>query len=255
MPKTLKHIFFIFSIAGMFSSALWATNTVTVDPSPVQQTPVKEDTSYKDPKQFDDDFKERYSDSDYAYDSEATEKNWIARIIDWIETTVQDWFNLDTQEQASDVVKDIINIFYVLIVILVVFFIARALMDGEGRWVFGKQSNRRMINYEDVETDIHVTDFDQLIEESITKTDYRLAIRYQYLNMLKQLSAAEIIAFDPEKTNFDYTYEITDDAVREQFQYTSYLYDYVWYGEFDIDKSQYEQAKESFRVLLKNVAA
>ncbi|MCH2196383.1 hypothetical protein [Kordia sp.] len=128
-------------------------------------------------------------------------------------------------------------------------------MNGEGRWVFGKQSTRRKINFEDVDTDILITDFDTLIAEAAQKGDYRLAIRYQYLNMLKKFNIAQVIVFDPEKTNLDYTYEITNDGLREQFQYTSYLYNYAWYGEFDINEAQYEKAQESFQVLLKNVAA
>ena len=148
-----------------------------------------------------------------------------------------------------------VNIFYVIVIILVVFFIVRAMMNGEGRWVFGRRSDRRIVRYEDIDTDIHETDFNQLLRDAEAEKDFRMAIRFQYLNMLKQLSSAEIIDFDPEKTNLDYTYEIKDEGVREQFQYTSYLYNYVWYGDFEINEAQYEKARESFTILLKNVAA
>ncbi|WP_298518483.1 DUF4129 domain-containing protein [uncultured Kordia sp.] len=255
MSKFLKHIFFTFLIVGICTNPLRAEVRTSVNETTVQQTPLKEDFSYISPKKYDDDFKERYQTDDYIYDGEKRSKSWLSSLVDWLEETMQDWFNLDTREEASAIVKNLTNAFYIIIIVLVVFFIVRTLMNGEGRWVFGKQSIRHKINFEDVTTDILITDFKKLIEAAMAKGNYRLAIRYQYLNMLKKLNAAEVIAFDPEKTNLDYTYEIKDEAVREQFQYTSYLYNYVWYGEFDIDEAQYQKAQESFHVLLKNVAA
>lgn len=255
MPKLLQHIIFSVFLAGMCSSSLLAGNLAAAETTRIQQTPVKEDQSYIQPKKYDDDFKERYEGSEYEYNTAEVEDGWLTRFIDWVEATVQDWFDFGTRKEASDFVENAVNIFYVIVIILVVFFIVKTMMNGEGRWVFGKRSDRRIVRYEDVDTDIHVTDFNELIKEATTKGDFRLAIRYQYLNMLKRLSAGEIIAFDPEKTNLDYTYEIQNEALREQFQYTSYLYNYIWYGEFEINQAQYEKAQESFDVLLKNVAA
>ena len=255
MSKLFRNIFFTFLIVGFFSSPLRAETLISFDETVVQQTPVKEDRAYISPKKYDEDFKERYATDEYQYEGEKASETWYSRLVNWLEETLQEWFNLETREQASDLVKDLTNLFYVIIIILVVFFIVRTLMNGEGRWVFGKQSIRRKINFEDVDTDILITDFDTLIAEAAQKGDYRLAIRYQYLNMLKKLNIAQVIVFDPEKTNLDYTYEITNDGLREQFQYTSYLYNYAWYGEFDINEAQYEKAQESFQVLLKNVAA
>ncbi|MEM6721799.1 MAG: DUF4129 domain-containing protein [Bacteroidota bacterium] len=251
MQKYLPYIFYIFLLSGMYASPLLAGNEV----ADIQQTPVKEDRSYIQPKKYDNDFKERYQSEAYEYSTEKVEDGWLSRVIDWIEETVQDWFDFGTRKEASDFVEDAVNIFYVIVIILVVFFIVKSMMNGEGRWVFGKRSDRRIVRYEDVDRNIHETNFTELINEALTKSDFRLAVRFQYLNMLKQLSAAEIIAFDPEKTNLDYTYEIQDESLREQFQYTSYLYNYVWYGEFDIDEAQYEKAQESFNILLKDVAA
>jgi hypothetical protein len=240
-------------IQAFFSISL-AGNVATVSSIDTPQTPVREDRANVTPKTFEDDFKERYDGSEYVYEEEASD-GWFTRLVDWIERKIQEWFDFETRQQASDLVDTIKNIFYVIVIILVVFFIVRAIMNGEGRWVFGKRSDRRIVHYEDVETDIHTTDFNTLIAQAVENTDFRLAIRYQYLNMLKKLSEAEVISYDPEKTNFEYTYEIKNPATREQFQYTSYLYNYVWYGEFDIDKAQYDQAKSSFNVLLKNTAA
>lgn len=244
MPKQLKHILLSVLLLG----------TMLATASMMRQLPVQEDISDVQPRTFEDDFKDAYDSSDYIYEVEKTD-GWFTRLVDWLEKQIENLFNLDSRKKAGEYLEVIKLIFYVLIIIAVVYFIVRAIMNGEGRWVFGKRSDKKLIEHEDVETNIHIVDFDALISEATISNDYRLAIRYQYLNMLKKMSNHEIISYDPEKTNLDYTYEIKNDKLREQFQYASYLYNYIWYGEFVIDKTQYNNASDSFNVLLKNIAA
>ncbi len=245
MPKQLKYILLSFLLLGI----MLATAT-----SMRQTLPIQEDTTNVQPRTFEDDFKDNYSSSEYAYETEKTD-GWFTRLVDWIERKIDELFDLGSRKKAGEYLETIKLIFYGLIIIAVVYFIVRAVMNGEGRWVFGKRSDKKLIEHEDVETNIHIVDFDALISEATINNDYRLAVRYQYLNMLKKMSNHEIISYDPEKTNLDYTYEIKNDTLREQFQYASYLYNYIWYGEFIIDKAQYNNASDSFNVLLKNIAA
>lgn len=244
MPKQLKHILLSVLLLG----------TMLATASMMRQLPVQEDLSDVQPRTFEDDFKDAYDSSDYVYEVEKTD-GWFTRLVDWLEKQIESLFNLDSRKKAGEYLEVIKLIFYGLIIVAVVYFIVRAIMNGEGRWVFGKRSDKKLIEHEDVETNIHIVDFDALISEATISNDYRLAIRYQYLNMLKKMSNHEIISYDPEKTNLDYTYEIKNDRLREQFQYASYLYNYIWYGEFIIDKTQYDNASDSFNVLLKNIAA
>ncbi|WP_430412589.1 DUF4129 domain-containing protein [Kordia sp.] len=245
MPKQLTYIFVSFFFLGtMFATASTAMQTL----------PLQEDATDVQPRTFEDDFKDAYDSNDYVYEIEKSE-GWFTRFVDWLERKINDLFNLGSRKKAAKYLNVVKLVFYGLIIIAVVYFIVRAIMNGEGRWVFGKRSDKKLVQYEDVETNIHIVDFDALIREATLNNDYRLAVRYQYLNMLKKMSNYEIISYDPEKTNLEYTYEIKNDSLREQFQYASYLYNYIWYGEFIIDKSQYDKASNSFNVLLKNIAA
>ena len=87
---------------------------------------------------------------------------------------------------------------------------------------------------------------EKLIKQANANGEYRLTVRYYYLWMLKQFSDKEIIRWDIEKTNSDYQYEIKDATLKEEFNYLSYLYDYCWYGEFDINKEQIQQIEKAF---------
>jgi len=141
----------------------------------------------------------------------------------------------------------------VLLFILVIYFIFRAVVNKEGNWVFGKSSDKNIIPVTDIEANIHATNFKKLIAEAEDNSNYRLAVRYYYLWLLKKLSVAEIIHYDVEKTNNDYQNEIKILEVKKEFAYTSYLYNYIWYGEFDVNNEQFRKAKRAFDSFLKSI--
>ena len=128
-------------------------------------------------------------------------------------------------------------------------------MNDEGKWVFGKSSDKNIIPVTDVENNIHVADFKQLITEAEKDNNYRLAIRYYYLWLLKGLTSAELIEYDVEKTNSDYFNEIASKSIKDEFSYTSYLYNYIWYGEFDVNEQQFNKAKMAFVKFLNLIKA
>ena len=104
------------------------------------------------------------------------------------------------------------------------------------------------------ETHIQEIDLANYINEAIASGNYRSAIRYLYLNSLKKLSASGKIDWDFQKTNGDYYREIEDVALKAQFQKVSYLYDYIWYGEFAIDEHAFAKAQLEFDSLNKKAA-
>ena len=72
-----------------------------------------------------------------------------------------------------------------------------------------------------------------------------------YLWLLKDLKESELIVWLPEKTNADYLSELKQEALRKQFSYLSYLYNYIWYGEFSITDEDYLSAKKAFLIYLR----
>ena len=62
-----------------------------------------------------------------------------------------------------------------------------------------------------------------------------------------------IINFLPEKTNSDYYNEIQSEKIKFDFKYVSYLYNYIWYGEFELDTDTFDKAKESFIKMIQSI--
>ncbi len=201
------------------------------------------------------DLKETYNDDDFIYERTVENSGWWTRFKQWLSDKFRSLFNIKNAGQASRMTDLAIKIGGVILFVLVIYFIFRAIVNKEGAWVFGKSSDKSIIPVTDIEANIHATNFKNLIAEAEENSNYRLAVRYYYLWLLKKLSTAEIIHYDVEKTNNDYRNEIETPKVKKEFAYTSYLYNYIWYGEFDVNDEQFSKAKRAFEVFLKSIKA
>ncbi len=204
------------------------------------------------PRYFDD-LQDKYSGEDFIYERTVENSGWWTRFKQWLNDLFRDLFNLKNEGQAANATNIAIKIGGVILFLLVIYFIFKAVINKEGSWVFGKSSDKNMIPVTEIESNIHAANFKDLIDKAENDNNYRLAIRYYYLWLLKQLSAGAIIDYDVEKTNSDYKNEITSKAIKEEFSYTSYLYNYIWYGEFDVNQDQFNKAKHAFVQFLNSI--
>ena len=138
---------------------------------------------------------------------------------------------------------------------IIIFIILKIFLGTETNfWNFKKSKNKvaKKLIYED--EDIHETDIDGLLLSAIQNKEYRLAIRYYYLSVLKILSDKKLIDYHKDKTNSEYLLEIENSQTRTDFSYLSYVYSYVWYGDFPIDETNFKLAEnkyQSFKKALK----
>jgi hypothetical protein len=251
---TWLHIVILCIGLSIYSEASAAINFNTSKLVLVETDSLKIDTSSIPKRQFDN-LKEQYIGEDYIYERTIESSGWWTRFKQWLNDWFKDLFNIKSQGQSSKITDIAIKVAGVIIFILVIYFIFKAVMNDEGSWVFGKSSDKNIIPVTDIEANIQSTDFKKLIASAESENNYRLAIRYYYLWLLKGLTNSEIIAYDVEKTNSDYQNEISSIDLKNKFSYTSYLYNYIWYGEFDVDETQFKKAKNAFINFLKEIKA
>ncbi len=212
--------------------------------------------------EFPNDFKEKYQGDEFVYEYEFENnstslweriKAWLSRVFEWLVRFFKELFGFDSPVSARNFTEYFIKTIYFIAFIAIIYLIAKTLLKKEGNWVFGRSTDSLDITTESLEVDILATDFDYLIEKAMQVSDYRLATRYYYLKTLKKLTHKGIIDWDPEKTNYDYYQEIKEEGVQKQFQYISYLYNYSWYGEFELDTTAYGEVKAAFHSLFKAI--
>jgi hypothetical protein len=211
------------------------------------------DTASFEARTFDKKFKSKYTDDDFTYEFKSKEKNAWDRFKEWLAGIFKDLFSFSNKESSLNFVDFLLKAIAAVIVIVVIYLIVKAILNKEGQWIFGRNSDKKLISYDDVEKNIQNIDFEKLIQNTIQAGEKRLTIRYYYLWLLKKMSAKEIIVWDIEKTNSDYLYEIKNLKLKDDFAYSSYLYNYIWYGEFELDDATFEKAKITFDNTIKSI--
>jgi len=89
-------------------------------------------------------------------------------------------------------------------------------------------------------------DYDKLISTAVAEKNYRLAVRYQYLKILRKLHSEGLIKFKPYKTNYQYVNEIKDESIRNDFAGAAKIYEFIWYGRRNIDNDIYNQLQNEY---------
>ena len=197
-------------------------------------------------------FREKYrEDQDFNYNQEEGSKTFLARLLEKIGRLLKKLFGLSSYGKANNVTLWAVKILSGLVVLVAIYFIIRLLMNHKGRWFFQKKNESIPIDINNVEQLIRSADFEQLISETEKQGNTRQSIRLYYLWLLKDLKEKELIVWLPEKTNADYLAELKKESLRKQFSYLSYLYNYIWYGEFSITDEDYVVARKAFLIYLR----
>jgi len=102
-------------------------------------------------------------------------------------------------------------------------------------------------NFTDLTEDLNTVNFEQKITDALKTEDYRLAVRWHYLKILFLLDKRQLIVFAPFKTNIDYTYELKNDTYKITYKKLSRIYEYIWYGQFDVNETGYSDDANEFK--------
>lgn len=210
-------------------------------------------TSAVEVRHFGSDFKAKYKDPSFVYEFKTPEKNAWDRFKEAIADFFNDLFGFADNNISAKTIEIILKSLAGLIILFVIYLIVKAIMNKEGKWIFGRNSDKKIIDYSEVEQNIHSVNFEKLIKEALERGEKRIVIRYYYLWLLKKMSDKNIIEWDIEKTNSDYSYEIQNEKLKTDFNYLSYLYNYIWYGEFEVTEDIFDKTRKSFETTFQSL--
>ncbi|MBO6524995.1 MAG: hypothetical protein JJ971_14270 [Balneolaceae bacterium] len=89
----------------------------------------------------------------------------------------------------------------------------------------------------------------EMLEKALSNSDFHAATRYLYLITLKMLNEHNLISFSIEKTNFDYERELASHPSSPLFTKLTSYYEFVEYGDFEIDKRGFSKVQTLFNSL------
>lgn len=135
---------------------------------------------------------------------------------------------------------------YALIAAVVIYIIYYILTNSEFSY-FKKGKPAEEIpsgTYEDVYT---YNEWDKALQDAIAQGNYRLAVRILYLQSLQKLHLAQHIAYQQEKTNWDYVNQLQNTSLQPSFIQLTKYFDYIWYGHFSINEARFRELQEQFK--------
>lgn len=213
--------------------------------SVLAKNPVSDNEVY--PKTFKENLPSRYKGPEFDYMTVQPRESFWDRLMRKIDRLIQSIFGETDFGSSTQTTWLIVRLFAILIIGFLLYFIVKYFLAKEGSWFFGKKNNKTNIGEEELHENIHEINFSESIAGFEASGDYRSAVRYQFLMVLKKLSDKKLISWNPEKTNKDYIAELKVPQLKQQLSHLAYIFEYVWYGEFEVNEQSYLNFKKEFQ--------
>lgn len=159
-----------------------------------------------------------------------------------------------TESTSTTTSVDIGGILQVLlwgiIIAALLFVLYRVFLSDKGLFTSPTKNKSIEIEEEQLTDDAYL---DHQLKQAAQEQNYRLAIRYLYLQTLNRLSQRNWLHLSPDKTNYQYVRELAKPQLRNGFSRITLHYEYAWYGDFDIDAMLYQQVKNDFDLFNQSV--
>jgi hypothetical protein len=195
------------------------------------------------------------TDDKFNYEIEKVDNSWWEGIKNWFYNILRRFFEwLFGVDAAPSYIAAFLKYVPYLLLGLLLYLLIRFFIKANTKNILFSKSNENTVLLSEEERIMKTEDIQSLIKKALEEKNYRLAIRYYYLYLLKLLTERELITWELQKTNDDYIQELSQSKLRPLFKKVTLLYDYIWYGEFQIDGEGYERAKHKFDQLKNSIA-
>jgi len=180
-------------------------------------------------------------DPDFRYDRG---EGPILSIGDWIEAWLRNRFGDAFKHIDGAAVRKAVNYAIYGIFIITLLFVIIKLIGADLRGIFF--SPKKRMPADAAAEDIEQVDFEALITQFLDKRDYRRVVRLLYHKTLKELSARGLIRWKIDKTNRDYISEMTGSPLSYEFAELTRIFEYIWYGNFDLAADSFSAVRDLF---------
>lgn len=241
----IKNLLYIFAFLYSFGCI---SQTTSIDSTEYIQE-IQYDKSSVTPLQFDDKaIAELKEDEAFDYVEFVPPDNIWTRFKNWINEIWNSFIHWILQgNEATGILGFLVKALpYLLIAGVVAFLVWLFLrIDLGGSPLKNTELNKVILS--DEQDIIETQDIESLITQALRENNYRLAVRFYYLLILQKLSQKDIIDWQVQKTNAEYVYEIKTESLRKDFTKLTRIYDFIWYGNFDVNETDFLKAEKEFK--------
>ena len=149
--------------------------------------------------------------------------------------------------------KNFKYVFYFLIIGLVLFVIIKIIFNFNKNPIIN-ETKISIDSIQEIEEKLHEIDLDKLYKEALDAKNYRIALRINFLIIIKMLSQNEKIIWAKEKTNWEYYSELKEEKLSVGFKAIIISFESVWYGDLHQTETQFSQVIPIYENFKKQIA-
>tara|TARA_R110002167_G_scaffold27871_12_gene94584 strand:- start:877 stop:1587 length:711 start_codon:yes stop_codon:yes gene_type:complete len=232
-------VFCVFSVAGQQDSLSLQYDTTPF--SAVKKISETDLQPYKNDPKFD-------------YEVVKLETTWWDEFKSWLGNQLLRFFEwIFGIEKAEGFLSGFFQILPYLLIGILLYILIKFFLNVNANVLRQAKAEGSLVSLSDEEQIIKHEDIQELIRKAVLEKDYRSAIRYYYLLILKKMGERELILWAQQKTNDDYIKELQSSDLLIPFNTITRLYDYIWYGSFALDEAKYLKARQAFLNLHKKL--
>ncbi len=176
-------------------------------------------------------------DPDYQYlQTLPPSPTWWDQLKAWFWNWLSELFDSSQQDKIW---RRVLEGLAILIVLYGIFRFLK--MDAKG--LFSMQQRSNVLRLDGDIEELRNTDFRSQAEEAYQAGQARDAARLYYMYVLQVLDDKDAIDWMPQKTNQDYLHECRLLEFKSSFSRLTYLFDYLWYGDFPVKPAYVEEMR------------
>jgi hypothetical protein len=182
-----------------------------------------------------------------------THWNTFSKEKNYIETYTDDDETKEKKKETSIGKRPSIDfggfkyVFYIIIAGAIIFLVVKILQNINSSPNIDVDKGR-VYTLSEVEDKMLDIDLDKILNDALLAADFRLALRINFLIIIKMLSLSGKIIWTKEKTNWEYFNELNDPTIALKFKEIVEPFETIWYGEHELSESQFNRLQPAYNV-------
>lgn len=185
----------------------------------------------------------QYQTKDFEYvESISNKLNFLDKLFYTIKKFISDLF----PSPPGDFNEGLFNLLAVIGGLIVIFLIYKFFVSRKQVYIKHELEADVEQQIDFVERNLMEVDVKTYLAEAVEQKNYALAIRYHQLTNIQLLGRKGVLQWDQSKTNLELMENVKNNDLRQDFMHCASLYNYAWFGNFDISESSYQKYAGQF---------
>ncbi|WP_433901768.1 DUF4129 domain-containing protein [Sphingobacterium puteale] len=185
----------------------------------------------------------RYERDDFVYSENIKDK---ISVLQRILQRISEWLGDIMPDNPYKFNKEFGYVFAFLALIALAFMLYKILYNKNQYFIKHEYEADALDTLAYVERNLMNSDLSQYIRDAVAQKNYALGIRYLQLLNIQKLAQAGYIKWKHSKTNAEFANELQDKDLRVGFEECTRVFDYVWFGQFELKESDFSHYEQLF---------